>query len=389
MKKRNQFLDIARLITNELNKSITEEELRELHLWLNESTENKAIYDEIKKKGWYNSNLSAIKKYNTEEGWNEINPRIQSVSKIKKIQLNIYKYAALVILFLGIGYLYQSDYFTQKPKVSIPANSITLQLENGNVQIINEDGTSQIVDDKGTVIGKQNGNKLTYNNEVDKGVLVYNTLTIPYGKRFEVTLSDGTTVNLNAGTSLKYPVKFIKGKNRQVFLNGEAYFNVFKDATHPFVVSANKINVRVLGTQFNVSSYPEDKNINTVLVEGSVSIYDKEASYSPKSATILKPGYKGTWDKTENNISVEKTDTNLYTAWMKGKIILREVAFKDILKKLERQYNVTFVNNYKELENRYFTANFDTESINQVMESFSNSATFNYTINKNQITINP
>ena len=134
--------------------------------------------------------------------------------------------------------------------------SITIQLEDGNTQIINENRTSQLIDKNGNVLGQQSGNQLVYNSDVKNDVLVYNTLTVPYGKQFELQLSDGTNVHLNAGTSLKYPVKFVKGKNREVFLNGEAFFNVAKEVNHPFIVNANEIDVRVLGTQFNISSYP-------------------------------------------------------------------------------------------------------------------------------------
>ena len=115
------------------------------------------------------------------------------------------------------------------------------------------------------MVGNQNGNKIVYDTETTLEKLVYNTIKIPYGKRFELQLSDGTIVHLNSGTTLKYPVKFIASGNRQVFLDGEAFFDVAKDKTHPFVVNADNLNVRVLGTHFNVSNYPEDKLTDIVL----------------------------------------------------------------------------------------------------------------------------
>src|SRR5690606_28947840 len=143
---------------------------------------------------------------------------------------------------------------------------------------------------------------------------------------------------LNAGTSLKYPVKFIKGKNREVYLTGEAFFEVAKDAAHTFIVNANGLNIRVLGTKFNVSAYPEDNTTNTVLVEGSVGLYQGGA-YDSEKATFLTPEHLASLDKTNKDITIENAETSLYTAWINGNIILRHVVFKNIIEKLERQYN--------------------------------------------------
>ncbi len=388
MKKEENFLNIARLIANEMNESNSDEEREYLEQWLNESVENKNIYEEIKGDDWYLTNLESIQEYNVEEGWNNIKPRIQSISKLKKLIPQFFKYAAVAIMLLGIGYFYQQGYFTNDSEINTPSEHITLQLENGNIEIINEDGSSKIVDAQGDVVGSQNGTQLVYSNEVDKETLVYNTLTVPYGKRFEVKLSDGTVVNLNAGTSLKYPIKFIKGENRKVFLNGEAYFNVTKDASHPFIVRANEIDVRVLGTQFNITSYPEDEHINTVLIEGAVSIYENEINYKPNAETYLEPGFKATWNKKEDHIDVDEVETEIYTAWISGKIILKHVLFKNIIKKLERHYNVIIINNNVVLDNVPFTTSFDIETIEEAFEIFNEIYQIDYTIENSKIIIN-
>ena len=120
--------------------------------------------------------------------------------------------------------------------------------------------------------------------------LVYNTLKIPYGKQFEVELSDGTIVHLNSGTTLRYPVAFLKNQNRKVFLTGEAFFEVAKDKAHPFTVSTQELNVEVLGTKFNASSYTEDVTTDIVLVEGKVALYkDKKEN---NNSVKLTPGSK-------------------------------------------------------------------------------------------------
>jgi len=299
-----------------------------------------------------------------------------------------FKYAAMIIVFLGIGYLYNTGVFTSEQDLVIPDVDVTLQLDDGKVKIIKEGYPLEVVDTKGEVLISQKGNQLVYNKESVKETLVYNTLNVPYGKRFEVQLSDGTNVYLNAGSSLKYPVKFLKGENRQVFLEGEAYFSVTKDESHPFIVNAHEIDVRVLGTEFNISSYREDENIKTILVEGLVSVYKSGGDYNVEESTLLEPNYKAAFNKKDKQLTVEAVNIESHTAWMDGRLILNEVAFQNILKKLERQYNVVFINNNKAIENRRFTARFDTEDIYQVMRSLSASASFEYSFNKNQITIN-
>ena len=262
-------------------------------------------------------------------------------------------------------------------------------MSDGSVKVIDEKGDFKIKDRDGNELGTQNGNAIIYNDKVKIEKLVYNTLTVPYGKRFTLKLSDGTKVNLNAGTSLRYPVKFIEGQNRQVFVEtGEAYFNVTKDAKHPFIVSNNKVNIRVLGTQFNVSSYPEDINVSTVLVEGSVSLYNSGDVYKTENATLLKPGYLADWDKRNKSIKIEKADIEVHTAWINGRIILKHMKFGNIIKKLERHYNVKIKNNNKSLEEELITATFDIETIEQVFELINELHPIAYKIINNQIIIN-
>ena len=386
MNQQNQYLKIARLIAGELNNSIDEDDRKYLDYWLNESVENKNIYNEIKKDNWYASNLSASQRYNLEEGWDKINLRIQPVSKLKKLLPMMYKYAAIAILFLGIGYFYQQGFFANNLEINSPSENITLQLENGNIQIINEDGSTKVVDAKGNIVGAQNGNQLVYSNAIVKEKLVYNTLTVPYGKRFKIQLSDGTNVHLNAGTSLKYPVKFIKGENRQVFLNGEAFFDVTSDKNHPFIVNADALNVEVFGTEFNVSAYPEDATTDVVLVEGSVALYNEEET--SKEGITIAPGIKGSLDKNENSMTTEKVNTEIYTQWIKGGLVFRNSSFKNISKKLERHYNVKIINSNEQLNNEVFNASFKEEPIDIILSYFKNSFDIEYKIEENTIYIN-
>ncbi len=377
---------IVKFLSNE-SFNISEKELKQLEEWIQNPENEKVFVDYVKTNASIESSINSYDAFKAEQRFLRYLKNKKSISFKRKVN-SVMKYAAIVVVFLTVGYFWQQGSFSKKQELIIPDNSITLQLENGNIEIINEDGSSQVVDNHGNVIGAQKGNQLIYNNSTANETLAYNTLTVPYGKRFEVLLSDGTHVHLNAGTSLKYPIKFIEGKNRQVFLNGEAYFSVTKDKNHPFIVNADEIDVRVLGTQFNISSYPEDNQINTVLVEGAVAVYKKEEIYNAKTTTNLKPGFKAIWENKENRITVKEADVEMHTAWIEGKIIFRGVTFENIIKKLERHYNVEIINNNEPLNIERFGASFDIETIEQVLETLNANYNIDYTIENNQIIIN-
>jgi len=330
-----------------------------------------------------------------QQDWEKIKPN-NVVNRNKKRILFFYRIAAILIVGTSIvSYLYFENNNVIKNTVEskvvnspLDENSIILELDNGNKEVIAPDGSKSILDKNGKVVGVQSGTSLDYSKK-DKTVkkLVYNQLTIPYGKVFKIVLSDGTEVHLNAGSSLRYPVHFIEGKNRTVFLKGEAFFDVEKNPKKPFVVNTDNMQVEVLGTKFNVSSYMEDSSINTVLVEGSVAISSNDI-YSKSKATLLKPGNKANWKKESGDIKINKVDTELYTSWIEGRIVFKHMPFENILKKLERHYNVSITNNNKSLIEENLTASFDVETIDQVLNSFSKNLKFNYTIKNNHITIN-
>ncbi|MDD7887726.1 FecR family protein [Flavivirga sp. 57AJ16] len=374
--------EVKELFEKYINNKCSAEEKKLLNNFL-DSYQNK--------EDLWNSSILGEKDEFIKTSWSKIEAKINAENKKTYSLLPYLKYAAVVVAFLSLGYFLQQAFFLKQTELIVPNENITIELDNGNIEIIDEQGALDIVDNKGNLVGTQKGNKIVYANKLNSPVkeeLVYNTLTVPYGKRFELLLSDGTAVNLNAGSSLKYPVKFIKGENRKVFLNGEAYFNVKKDTEHPFIVNSDEINVRVLGTQFNVTSYPEDKSINTVLVEGSVSIYEKDLEYNSETSNMLAPGFKAVWNKTNDDLNIEKADIEMSTAWLDGRIIFRHTSFNNIIKKLERHYNVEIINNNVALNKKNIAASFDIETIDEVFEVFKEYYGISYTINDNKIIIN-
>lgn len=166
---------------------------------------------------------------------------------------------------------------------------------------------------------------------------VHHTLTVPCGETFKVTLSDGTEVMLNAGSRLTYPIRFMKSE-RRVQLEGEAYFKVAKDAAHPFVVEAGILDVRVLGTTFNVAAYPDMSPVVT-LFEGSVEADGGTAS----SAVRMEPGMSVSWNAEKSGFDVRHVDLETEALWRKGYFYYDNVRLEDIMVGIGRWYGLGVV----------------------------------------------
>lgn len=373
-----------KLIIQFLTKQASFVELEALSIWLENPKNEKEFKSYIKLNYAIDFNMKQFDTANSKKELQKFISKQRSVQKLYKIR-KFSKYAALLVTFLGIGYLYQNNYFSSAPELIVPADSITLQLENGDIKVIREDGSSEVQDAQGRVVGAQNGTQLVYSSSHSKEELVFNTLTVPYGKRFELQLSDGTNVHLNSGSSLKYPVNFKQGTTRQVFLEGEAFFDVTTNKQASFIVNAEDLNVEVFGTTFNVSAYPEDSSADVVLVEGSVALYNENKTL--KEGVTIVPGTKGSFIKQQNDITTEKVDTKLYTQWMVGGLVFRNSNFEAISKKLERHYNVKIVNSNVELSTEVFNASFKEESIDIILNYFKNSYNLEYEIKENTIYI--
>ncbi|MEN2402517.1 FecR family protein [Flavobacterium sp. MC2016-06] len=375
-----------RLIVKFITNQASQEEIETLTKWL-EDEENQTVFKDFVKTNFAID--AAMHKFDSSEVRKQLTERVQAESNVfvKRRFSSYYKYAAILVVVLGCFYFYKSsDVLKAKPNVVIPKeDEIVLQLDNESVETLDPATSRNLTDKFGKVIGRQTKGKLVYTDAFSDGRLVYNTLRIPYGKKFEIELSDGTVVHLNSGSSLRFPVKFQKNQNRQVYLIGEAFFEVSKDKKHPFTVNTQEVNVEVLGTKFNVSTYTEDVTTDIVLVEGKVSLYkDKKAA---DNQTYLTPGLKGTNIKGQQKITTESVNTDYYTSWVKGSLVFKNASFDAIIKKLERNYNVTFINRNKMLGKEIFNARFDNEPIEVVLKYFSDSYSIDYKINGDQIII--
>jgi hypothetical protein len=262
-----------------------------------------------------------------------------------KLLTSILKYAAVAILFFSLGalFFYQQNNFNPH----YYSKQLTEPMTGDEAKLIRPDGENIILNEKRSIIEYQNNGQLIVNDDVletsnqdKKEVPKLNQLIIPYGKTSEVLLPDGTRVYLNAGSRLVFPESFTD-KTREVFLAGEAFFEVTHNKNHPFIVQTTDIRVRVFGTKFNVSAYPSDNIIETVLTEGKVRL-EQNNSGLLKESTDLIPNQLAAFNKTNKETKLDMIDPDNYTLWKNGICKFESTDLNRIVKKLERFYNIRF-----------------------------------------------
>ena len=266
--------------------------------------------------------------------------------------------AAVVVLFVGFFYLFPVDDKLEpeslaKTEQPIKAGGVraVLRLENGKE--VDLETLAEGVKVGGMKAVKIDERRLSYvgQGKTDgekRKKLVYNEVDVPRGGEFDLILAAGTTVWLNAGSKLRYPVEFV-GKERRVFLEGEAYFAVAKDAGMPFRVEILQQTVEVLGTEFNVSGYTDEATIYTTLVTGKVKV----ATDSGENM-ILAPGEQSMLDCRDGHLDKREVDVEKVIAWKKGMFILEEQTLEQIMQKFARWYDMEIVYRDKELKDIVF-----------------------------------
>ncbi len=377
--------NIDTIIAKFFSDSISEDELVKLRDYLDDS-KNQALLESYV--GDYHDLNLAMLKNDVDAAYNKVMTQIEDNERpVKRLFPNWAKFAAAVVMLFGLGFIYQQGYFEEKKDtVLIPKEeAITLQLSDGSIETIDVSKTKEVREANGTIIGKQQQDQLDYLEADNFEELVYHTIGIPNGKQFQLALSDGTVVHLNAGSSMRYPVNFLQEGPREVFLTGEAYFDVSRNPEKPFIVNVNDLNVKVLGTTFNVSAYEEDSNIDVVLVEGSVSLNFMEEEQDV--ASNLTPGQKGSFKSVSKELHIDKVNTGLYTSWMQGHLVFRNMTFDNIVAKLERHYNIEIENKNAVLGKEIFNASFDEVEIERILEFFSETHKIEYTIGDNKVII--
>jgi ferric-dicitrate binding protein FerR (iron transport regulator) len=211
----------------------------------------------------------------------------------------------------------------------------------------------------------------------------YHQLVVPSGQQAQLTLSDGTVIWLNSRSKLRYPGKFAR-TNRKVLLEGEAYFEVAPNEHKPFIVNSELLGIKVLGTSFNCSAYPDDKTVKITLVNGSVSVTGKH----DREIVRLVPGQTAIYTRSDNKMVLTNDETGLYTSWREGQFKFYKMTFGDIARRLSRNFNVTFRIENQEMNNTTFNGSFyNYESLDQILHILQKNYPFHYTITKNEVII--
>lgn len=289
--------------------------------------------------------------------------------------------AASVLLLLGIGVVYfntiQPDqsingFVESAPDTDVlKADGVTLILGNGTNLNLKEDNTSIQYSSTGEEVRLGSGKTVNQSSAQDN-LPSYNTLLVPYGKRTDLRLSDGTIVWLNSGSKLIYPAVF-SGNNREVFLEGEAIFEVTHNPNKPFKVKSRNQEITVLGTIFNVSHYAEDEEMFTVLKSGSV-----ELSFSNKKQqkVRLEPGKLASFNPSSTEVRVREVNVDDYFSWREGFLKLKKNNLGFIMAKLSRFYNVQIRIQDEALANQTFSGNLDLKgdvmSVIKIIQETSN-----------------
>lgn len=224
---------------------------------------------------------------------------------------------------------------------------------------------------------------LSYNEGYKRQNSQLITLENPLGMKSSVILPDGSKVTLNAGSTLTYPNAFTE-KERKVRIKGEGYFEIAHDSGHPFIVHTDGIQVRVLGTKFNVKAYEDESNIEVTLTEGSVLV----GVDNSKSSLKIEPTQQVRFDKTQKNLVKLDINLNHYTAWKDGKFYFNGITFDNIARQLERKFNVQIKTNSEKLKNTIFTGDFVRgENLEQILRVITMDKRIKYQIEGDQVYI--
>ncbi len=304
-------------------------------------------------------------------------------------------WAASVLLIVSLGalsylYLSEKDKGYQFVSSDTPQSSeARMVLSTGEEIALKKDNSTIALNDAASQITVNDSIiDLTQKTDAGKQEVQMNEVVIPYGKKTELLLADGTKVWLNAGSRLAFPSKFTKN-TRAIYLEGEACFLVAKNEKQPFIVKAGNLDVRVLGTHFNVSAYPADATIETVLLEGSVALEKPKAFGLGKTEVVLKTSQKASFKKEESEFTVtDEADVDIYIAWTYGWLKYERESLSSVLRKVERYYNVDIQLPANYPGDDLITGKLDLkESLDAVMVVLADASRFEYRINGNNVII--
>ncbi len=389
--KENNIFQLARIIAASLRGKANDEEQRTLREWLSVSTRNKKIYDRFKDGKRLEQKIVESQQINWKNDYQHFITKRQRTRKNRRIK-TIIRYAAILTLPLvaaGIFLLQKND---RQTSVSIsetikPGAHKAILITGGGEKISLSDSTLSPIQEQNGMIVNVTNSKVSYTSPENSlpvhEIPIFNTLQIPRGGEYFLTLADGTEVWLNAETEIRYPVQFT-GNKRVVYLDGEAYFTVTPDPEKPFVVVSTHASVSVLGTQFNFRAYPDEPEVLTTLVSGSVIMQSEKYNQQIK----LVPGEQGVLEKSSATLTKQEVNTYLYTAWKDGRFTFRNARLEDLFNILARWYDLNVFYQSPEAKDIRFTGDLNkTDDFKSILKIIEQNERVTFTVNQSTVFI--
>ena len=389
--KENNIFQLARIIAASLRGKANDEEQRTLREWLSVSTRNEKIYDGFKDGKRLEQKIVESRQINWEKDYQQFITKRQRTRKNRRMK-TIIRYAAILTLPIVAASIFLLQKNDRQAIVSIsevikPGEHKAVLITGGGERITLSDSTlSPIQEQNGMIVNVMN-NKVFYTLPEDSLCTqespIFNTLQIPRGGEYFLTLADGTEVWLNAETEIRYPVQFT-GNKRVVYLDGEAYFTVAPDKKKPFTVVSTHASVSVLGTQFNFRAYPDEQDVQTTLVSGSVIMQSEKYKQQVK----LVPGEQGVLEKRSANLTKLEVNTYLYTAWKDGRFAFRDARLEDLFNILARWYDLSVFYQSPEAKDIRFTGDLNkTDDFKSILKIIEQNERVTFTVNQRTVFI--
>lgn len=375
--EQNRLQDLAH---KWLNGEISEVESIEFNKWFREGIEIPFEIPEI---------FALSEEQHKKKIWQEIINQKQREQPYRIFSLRWKQITAAAAIFLVFG---TSIWFINKEnskKENVTVHSAatdaypgktgaTLTLANGRKIYISDESSGNLAEASGVSIMKTASGQIIYKvNSIGGKIIEYNTLQTANAEQVQVILPDQSKVFLNAASTIKYPSTFTKLKERIVELSGEAYFEVAKDKMHPFIVKSLNQQIKVLGTHFNVSAYPQEDRIKTTLLEGSINI---------NNSKVLKPGQLA----INNNagITVREANVSIETAWIDNYFAFDEESTESVMRKIARWYNVTIEYSSENLKSIPLNGRISrNKPLSTVLERIGKAANLHFSINGRKVTV--
>lgn len=389
--KEKMIFHISRALTNSLRGKASKDEREILKQWLASSSKNRELYDKFQQEEFLDQKLID---YNTIDRASDCENFISTRKKRKHFTIHAFvRYAAILIiplLGLAIGFFLWED--KPKPVISIaevikPGGHKAILTTGGGERVILSDSTlAPLREQNGMIVNIQNS-KVSYVIPEDSIVTdiqpVFNTLQVPRGGEYFLTLSDGTQVWLNAESEIRYPIQFT-GDKRVVYLEGEAFFTVTPNKEKPFIVVSPTASVSVLGTEFNLRAYADEANVQTTLVKGSVIMQSEKYKQQVK----LVPGEQGTLNVETGKLYKQEVDTYLYSAWKDGRFVFRDTRLEDLFNILSRWYDLQVFYLNREAKDIRFTGDINkTEDFKSILKIIENNERVIFNVNQRTVSV--